>query len=174
MRFDFRGLWSTRFVAARLVRGELSDAAAFRYFLAVMAFDWLQFTLIAVTPAADVPLPARVNAWLTFAVTVLGLVVLHACNGGAAGRDFFKRYFALSVTVGWKFVAAMLAANALLGWVPWPAGLPQRAWVCVACMALLNLGLFGRMGVVLRGLALELSVADKRVRLPRRSLDNDF
>jgi hypothetical protein len=161
MRFDLRYLWSTRFVAARLARGELSDVAAFRYFLAVMVFDWLQFTLIAVTPAVEVPLPARVHAWLTFVFTVLGLVVLHACNGGEAGRDFCKCYFALSVTVGWKFIAAMLAADALLGWAPWPAGWPQRAWLSVGSMALLNLGLFGRMGVVLSRLAHRSAVPGK-------------
>lgn len=45
--FDHRHLWNTRFVAARLRRNELSEAAVFRHFLAVVGFDWLQFTLIS-------------------------------------------------------------------------------------------------------------------------------
>jgi hypothetical protein len=153
MHFEHRYLWSTRFVSARLAKGTLSDATLFRYFLAVMAFDWLQFTLIAVTPTAQLSLAGRANAWLTFAVTVLGLVHLYRRNGGAAGRDFLQRYFALSVTVGWKFVVVMLAFGALRDWLLRDAAAPAQAWIAVATMALLNAALFARLGILMRRLA---------------------
>jgi hypothetical protein len=160
MRFNHRYFWSTRFVAARLSDGVLSEAVVFRYFLAVMAFDWLQFTLIAVTPSSAVTTAASVHAWSTFAVTVLGLVYLYACNGGAAGRDFLRRYFPLSVTVGWKFVAAMLLVSMLLERVMAGAAPGLRQWAWVGLMASLNVALFGRLGQVLR------RVARTKARLP--------
>lgn len=154
MSFDHRLLWNTRFVAARLRRDELSEAAVFRYFLAVMAFDWLQFTLIAVTPAAEVSAARTANAWLTFGITLLGLAGLHACNGGARGRDFLRRYFPLSVTVGWKFAAALFAFNAALGAVPAGLAVPGTlAWTSVAAAALLNVAMFGCIGKTLKKLA---------------------
>jgi hypothetical protein len=49
MSFNHRYLWSATFIANRLRHEHFSEAATFRYFMAVMAFDWLQFTLIATT-----------------------------------------------------------------------------------------------------------------------------
>ena len=57
MRADHRYLWSASFVRQRLQVGDLSEAATFRYFFVIMAFDWLQFTTIATMPVRTV------NAW---------------------------------------------------------------------------------------------------------------
>ncbi len=85
----------------------LSEAAAFRYFLAIMAFDWLQFTLIATTPSPIIANWSAASSWAAFGVTVLGLLYLYRQNGGGKGTQFLHRYFPLSVTVGWKFVVAI-------------------------------------------------------------------
>jgi len=88
MPLNHRHLWSTTFITSILRNGHLSEAAAFRYFLAIMAFDWLQFTLIATAPTPSISLWSTAGSWATFAVTVLGLLYLYRQNGGAMGKQF--------------------------------------------------------------------------------------
>lgn len=65
-----------------------------------------------------------------------------------------RRYFPLSVTVGWKFAAALFAFNAALGAVPEGLAAPGTlAWTSVAVAALLNVARFGCIGKTLRRLA---------------------
>ena len=114
MNLDHRLLWSTRTIRERLRQRTLTDSAVFGYFLAIMGFDWLQFTLIATTPSATLPPWSLANSWATLAITVSGLPYLFWRNGAGRGRDFLQRYFPLSVSVGWKFVVAMFVAMWLL------------------------------------------------------------
>jgi hypothetical protein len=105
--FNHRYLWSSAFITNLLRNGRLSEAAAFHYFLALMVFDWLQFTLIATTPTPSISPWFAVGSWTTFAITVLGLLYCYRKNGGGTGKQFLQRYFPLSITVGWKFFVAM-------------------------------------------------------------------
>lgn len=50
MPIDHRLYWSTRHVTQKLIERKLAEQATFACFLAIMAFDWLQFSIIAVTP----------------------------------------------------------------------------------------------------------------------------
>ncbi len=128
MSFNHRYLWSAAFITNVLRNEGFSEAATFRYFLAIMAFDSLQFTLIATTPTPSISLWSTGGSWATFALTVLGLLYLYRKNGGSTGKQFLQRYFPLSIAVGWKFVVAMFAvlwfthvvlagqSNETLGW----------------------------------------------------------
>ena len=155
MPVDHRYLWSTRFVRERLRTEGLSEAALFRYFLVIMIFDWLQFTAIATTPTPTISAPSFASSWLSFGFTVVGLIYLYVRNGRGQGRQFLQRYFALSVTVGWKFVAAMLAVMwlieaALVGTSP-----EVRGWSSTGALAALNMAMFWRIGEHLAHLARE-------------------
>lgn len=162
MSFDHRYLWSTGFVRDLLRTDHLSEAASFGYFLAIMTFDWLQFTVIATTPTPSISPWSTVGAWITFAVTVLGLLYLYIQNGGGAGKQFLRRYFPLSVTVGWKFVGAMwvtlwLMPVALVGQSPDVLG-----WSSTVGLAAVNIAMFWRIGFHLGSLARETGASFPR------------
>lgn len=144
MSVDHRYLWSTPFVREQLRAGGLSEAAAFRYFLAMMVFDWLQLTAIATTPTPIISPWSITGSWITFVITVAGLMYLYVRNDGRKGRQFLHRYFPLSVTVGWKFVAAMSGST------PEICG-----WSATGVLAALNVAMFWRIGEHLASLARE-------------------
>lgn len=152
LTFDHRYLWSSSFIIKALRQNGLSEAAIFRYFLAIMAFDWMQFTVIATTPTPRISPWSTANSWATFAITVLGLVYLYTKNGCSTGKHFLQRYFPLSVTVGWKFVALMF----LLAWLM-PVILTGRSaavlgWSTTAAFAVANMLMFWRIGFHLKSL----------------------
>ncbi len=133
----------------------LSEAAAFRYFLAIMAFDWLQFTLIATTPSPSIASWSAASAWVSFAVTVLGLLYLYRQNGGGNGAQFLHRYFPLSVTVGWKFVVVMLISSALIPMVLSKQSEELVGWSTTTALATINICMIWRIGVHLKSLSCE-------------------
>ena len=153
MPVDHRYIWSTPFVREQLRVGGLSEAATFRYFLAIMIFDWLQLTTIATTPTPIISPWSITDSWMTFAITVVGLMYLYVRNDGSKGKQFLHRYFPLSVTVGWKFVVAMFAImwlveHALAGSSP-----DIRGWSTTGVLAGLNVAMFWRIGKHLTTLA---------------------
>lgn len=158
MSFNHRLLWSTAFITHCLRTERLSEAATFRYFLAIMAFDWLQFTCIATTPTPSISLWSTVGSWSTFAVTVLGLVYLYRMNGGSTGRQFLQRYFPLSITVGWKFVVAMFAAMWLVPVVLAGQSNETLGWSATVSLTVINIFMFWRIGFHLRSLSMQTSV----------------
>lgn len=155
MSVDHRYLWSTPFVCEHLRTSGLSEAAAFRYFLAIMVFDWLQLTAIATTPTPIISSWSITGSWITFAITVAGLMYLHVRNDGSKGKQFLHRYFPLSVTVGWKFVAAMLVATWFCEYALASESLEVRGWSTTGVLAVLNVAMFWRIGEHLASLARE-------------------
>ena len=158
MSFNHRYVWSTAFVKELLRKECVPEAVTFGYFLAIMIFDWLQFTLIATTPTPRINVWSEASSWITFVVTVLGLLYLYRKNGGGNGKQFLQRYFPLSVTVGWKFVAAMFISLWLVS-----AGLAGRdeetvGWSTTVTLALLNIAMFWRIGFHLSSLSDEAAV----------------
>ena len=120
-----------------------------------MVFDWLQLTAIATTPAPIIAPWSFAESWITFAITVAGLMYLYVRNDGSKGKQFLHRYFPLSVTVGWKFVAASfpvmwLIEHALTGSNPEISG-----WSSTVAIEALNLAMFWRIGEHLASLARE-------------------
>lgn len=150
---NHRYLWSSRFVREQLRTNALSEAAVFAYFLIITAFDWLQFTLIATGPRADVSIWSAVGSWATFVMTVAGLIYLYIRNGGATGKQFLYRYFPLSVTVGWKFIIAMAVIMWFIDVVLSGASAEIRGWTSTLTLIALNVGMFGRIGAHLASLA---------------------
>ena len=155
MSVDHRYLWSTPFVREHLRAGGLSEAAAFRFSLVIMIFGCLQFTAFATTPTPTSRASSFASSWITFGLTVAGLIYLYVRNGRGRGRQFLQRYFALSVTVGWKFVAAMFAIMwgveaVLVGTSP-----EFRGWSFTGALAALNVVMFWRIGFHVAHLARE-------------------
>ncbi|XVJ69772.1 MAG: hypothetical protein HEQ39_09050 [Rhizobacter sp.] len=137
----------------KLRTDSLSEAATFRYFLTIMAFDWLQFTLIATTPSPSIANWSAASSWAAFAVTVLGLLYLYRQNGGSKGAQFLLRYSPLSVTVGWKFVVIMLISAALIPMVLSKQSEELVGWSTTTALATINLCMILRIGVHLRSLS---------------------
>ncbi|OQW61836.1 MAG: hypothetical protein A4S17_09140 [Proteobacteria bacterium HN_bin10] len=134
---------------------DLSEAATFRYFLAIMVFDWLQLTAIATTPTPIISPWSFAGSWITLAITVTGLMYLYLRNDGSKGKQFLHRYFPLSVTVGWKFVAVMLGVTPLLEAVLVGSSPEFRGWSSTVAIEALNLAMFWRIGEHLASLARE-------------------
>ena len=155
MSFDHRYVWSTGFVRDLLRTNRLSETASFCYFFAIMAFDWLQFTLIATTPTPKITAWSTAGSWITFAVTLVGLFYLFMKNGGKTGQQFLRRYFPLSVTVGWKFVAAMIITLWLTSNLLRSQSQETLGWCSTAAMAFVNIIMFWRIGFHLQLLARE-------------------
>ncbi len=153
MALDPRYVWSTSFVRERLRVGGITEAALFRYFFVIMAFDWLQFTSMATTPAANVSTWSLAGSWSTFFITIAGLVYLYVKNGGAQGRQLLRRYFPLSVTVGWKFVVAAFVSMWLVAWALAGASAEVRGWTSTVVLAALNIAMFWSIGAHLASLA---------------------
>ena len=156
MPFSHRDLWSTAHIKAQLASGPMSEGKTFLYFLAIMAFDWLQFTAFRLARSSE-PIPAwnHFDAWFAFAITIAALVYLFLCNGGTRGAHFLYRYFPLSVVVGWKFVAASLVALPTLKMLLSGASPNVSGWSLSATLAALNVIMFYRIGHHLKGLGRE-------------------
>lgn len=156
MPFSHRDLWSAAHVKTQLASGPMSEGKTFLYFLAIMTFDWLQFTAFRLSRSSE-PTPAwnYFDAWFAFAITLAALVYLFLCNGGTRGAHFLYRYFPLSVVVGWKFVAvspvALLAVKVLLS----EASPNVSGWSLSAALVALNLIMFYRIGHHLKELGRE-------------------
>lgn len=155
MSFDHRYLWNTGFVRDLLRTERLSEAATFRYFLVIMAFDWLQFTFIATTPTPSISVWSTASSWASFAITVLGLLYLYRKNGGGTGKQFLRRYFPLSVTVGWKFVVAMFVVLWLIPVTLAAQGNETVGWSTTVALAVINIIMIWRIGFHLGLLFLE-------------------
>lgn len=155
MSFNHRYLWSAAFITNRLRYERVSEATTFRYFLAIMVFDWLQFTLIATTPTPSINLWSTAGSWATFALTVLGLLYLYRKNGGNTGTQFLQRYFTLSIAVGWKFVVAMFAVLRLIPVVLAGQSHDTLGWSVTASSTAINILMFWRIGAHLESLSNE-------------------
>lgn len=149
---DHRPLWSTSYVRSQLVANAISERATFAYFLAIMAFDWIQFTQIATTPTPNISAWSLFNSWATFAITVLGLVYLFHKNGGSHGHNFLLRYFPLSITVGWKFFVFSYAAMWLTQITFAQYGRAALGWSSSATLAAINCLMFWRIGFHLQAI----------------------
>ncbi len=156
MPFSHSDLWSTAHVKMQLASGPMSEGKTFLYFLAIMGFDWLQFTAFRLSRSSG-PIPAwnYFDAWFAFAIALAGLVYLFLCNGGTRGAHFLYRYFPLSVVVGWKFVVASFVVlpaveMSLRGTSPSVIG-----WSLSAALVVVNLVMFFRIGHHLKGLSRE-------------------
>jgi len=152
MLIDHRLAWSTRHVKRKLSEQRLSDRATFFYFLGIIAFDWLQFSIAQSLPTPFVAPWTLAGIWLTFAATIGGLVYLFRCNG-RSGEAFLQRYLPLAVTVGWKFFLASFVLVASIDVFIAPYGRQVSGWTNACIVTALNVAMFGRIGWHLKDLA---------------------
>lgn len=150
---NHRYLWSSRFVREQLRANALSEAATFAYFFTITTFDWLQFTLIATAPSTEIGIWSVVSLWATFVITVAGVIYLYVQNGGSAGKQFLYRYFPLSVTVGWKFVVAIVVLMWFVDFVLSGTSAEVHGWTSTLALIALNVGMFWRIGGHIASLA---------------------
>lgn len=149
-------IWNTRSLKAKLREGTLSDTHAFVYFFATLIFDYVGFTLGYLGQNGQ-PLSGwgRANALIALAMTFFGVLYVFFCNGGSRGKQFFHRYFSLSVVVGIKIALALyliplipLAINALLG-----TAIHIPVWTAFAYVWAMNFLFFVVVGQHLRQLS---------------------
>lgn len=154
LRLTHHDLWDTKHVKSELATHALSEGKAFAYFLAVLGFDWVQFTVIRLSPPSGLINDwERADALFTLVLTIVGLVFLFLCNGGIRGKDFLYRYFPLSFVVGWKFMMFVYAALWCIGLVMQNAPIPIVSWTSTATLAAFNIAMFVRIGFHIREVA---------------------
>lgn len=92
----------------------MPEHISFMQFFIIMSFDWLQFTIIAINgnKVTDISI---LNSMATFFITIFGILYLYICNNGKNGTWFLQKFFALSVSVGWKFVVVSFVGSYILG-----------------------------------------------------------
>ena len=134
----------------------MSEAKTFLYFIALMTFDWVQFTAFRLSRSSE-PIPAwnYFDAWFALAISLAAWVYLFFCNGGTRGAHFLYRYFPLSVVVGLKFVAASLVVLSAVTISLNGVSPNLRGWSISATAAAINLIMFYRIGHHLKWLARE-------------------
>ena len=153
MPFSHRDLWSTAHVKTQLVSGPMSEGKTFLYFLAITAFDWLQFTAFRLAHSPEpIPTWGYFDAWFALAMTLTGVVYLFLCNGGRRGTHFLYRYFPLSVVVGWKIVAASFVILPAVKASLEGASPSVIGWSLSLALAAMNFLMFLRIGHHLKGL----------------------
>lgn len=113
MKFNLKYFLDTSFVIEKLKSGEIPQYISFLHFFIIMSFDWLQFTLISLSENIVTNL-SIFNSISTFIITIFGLLYLYSLNGGENGKNFLERFFALSVSVGWKFIIASFLVSYLI------------------------------------------------------------
>lgn len=98
--------WNTKELKQELKAGKITENRAFPYFLAVLIVDTLAMATLEVFHS-DTELGAwdYIETFGYFTIVVGGTIFLYHRNGGAAGREFFARYFSILWVVGIRFFA---------------------------------------------------------------------
>lgn len=116
MKINWRYFLDTSFILQKLKNNEIPQNISFLHFFIIMSFDWLQFTLISLNENEITKL-STFNSISTFIITIIGLLYLYTVNGGANGKNFLEKFFALSVSVGWKFVIASFLISYFISFI---------------------------------------------------------
>jgi len=154
MYISHRDIWDTQYVKLQLTSGTMPEWKVFLYFLAITIFDWVQFTSFRLTTGTS-PVPYHVlfEAWVLLVITIVGVVFLFFCNGGAQGVDFLRRYFPLSIVVGIKFVLVSSLIFGLHGVLFVGANPGVLEWSSIGLLVTINIAMFGRIGFHFRQLS---------------------
>ena len=107
--------FSTKSVKDKIANGTLSEKQSFIYFYLILMFDTISSVQQCIAIAGKQPtLLDWVNIWGLLVINAVGLIILFLANGGSNGRDFLKKYFSLSFTVGYKYAIIFYICTALL------------------------------------------------------------
>jgi hypothetical protein len=147
--------WRIHSLKADLRRGDLPEQRAFAYLLATMAL----FTFISNPELAENQSPAAWNWGTTLvyiAIVLAGTVAAYRANGGASGRQFLARYFALGWVLGIRLTAFLLIPLMLIyGVVALTSGEQSTAaaLVLLGCTSLWSVVFYARLAVHMREVA---------------------
>lgn len=100
---------STKVVKKKILNNQLSEGQLFAYFYLTLLFDTGSFTLQSLSVAGkQMTMLDAVNIYGLFIVNAVGFLILFMMNGAANGKDFLKKYFPLSFTIGLKYFIVFL------------------------------------------------------------------
>jgi len=107
--------WDVKKLKAELRAGKVTEADAFRYFMAYVILDALMIASWGMLPSeGDFATADFIESAGYVAIVVVGTVALYRRNGGGAGKQFFIRYFPLLWVVGIRFFVVAIAVSAPL------------------------------------------------------------
>lgn len=107
--------FSTKSVNDKITSGTLSEMQLFLYFYLILMFDTIAFVQQWISIIGKQPnLLDWVNIWGLLIINALGFIVLFVANGGSKGKDFLKKYFSLSFTVGYKYFIFFFICSSIL------------------------------------------------------------
>lgn len=100
----FFKFFSTKAVKQKIQTDKLSQTQLFIYFYLIILFDYISSTQQSLSLIGRSPtITDYLNIWENPAIAAVGLILLYLVNGGNKGRDFLKKYFCFSFTVGIKY-----------------------------------------------------------------------
>ncbi len=96
--------WNIKALKAQIKRGELDDKETLPYFvvsnlLLIFLFD----TLCASASTSESNMWDTLSLFADMALLLVGILYAYKKNGGARGRNFIRKYIALSLVVGVRF-----------------------------------------------------------------------
>lgn len=101
---SFFKFFNTKTVKQKIQTDTLSQTQLFIYFYLITLFDFIGSTQQSLSLIGRSPtITDYLNIWENPALAAIGLILLYLVNGGNKGRDFLKKYFCFSFTVGIKY-----------------------------------------------------------------------
>lgn len=108
--------FSTKAIKQKIQAGQLSQAQLFIYFYLITLFDFIGSAQQSLSLIGKLPTVIDyLNIWENVAIATPGLILFYLASGGNKGRDFLKKYFCFSFTVGIKYYLIFIV---LLGLLP--------------------------------------------------------
>jgi hypothetical protein len=103
---------STKNVKKMIVEGSITESHLMYYFFVMVAYDSFFHSLsVSDGPKMADGLWHQLNAWSFFVCSALIIVSCFIANGGINGSRFLTKYLPISITVGYKFAAVVLAVT---------------------------------------------------------------
>lgn len=94
----------TNAVKSKIKQNALTQGRVFLYFYLVIIYDAIVYMQGFLSIAGREPTHMDLaTIYVNFFITVIGLIILFVSNGGANGTNFLTKYFAFSITVGFKY-----------------------------------------------------------------------
>lgn len=144
--------WRITRLKERLAEAPLSPREELPYVIAYVVLS----TGAMYIPYGDAQIPQAADGVAATAIAVAGTLYVYHQNGGADGRFFLQRYFALGWVIAVRFVAALLGIYVAYGVALAVAGAeyPDRTpWYETLFLWIAQVILFYRLGMHARDLS---------------------
>lgn len=136
--------WQIEKLKDRMVLQPLSDGQTLPYLIAFLCLR----VAVGFLPAESLNAWDHLGTAFSLLLTILGTVWLYRQNGGASGKHFLSRYFAIGWVVGIRWASALIVFYFLLyaGLSVFGIESKATAWYDVALVAIAELGLYWTIG----------------------------